>query len=235
MAIYTIGDLHLSFKNPKPMNIFGANWEKHEEKIKQDWLEKVKPEDTVIHPGDFSWAMHLEDTMPDFEYLNALPGKKILLKGNHEYWWTTLTNMKNFLKDNGFNNIEFLQNNSFIIENKIICGTRGWGISDIEQHNEKILKREAQRLEMSIKDGIEKNNQYSNNLEIIVFMHYPPITKQNIDTPFMEILKKYSIKRCYYAHLHGKSLSDAVEGKIQGVDFKLVSADKLDFKILKIF
>ena len=142
--------------------------------------------------------------------------------------------MKNFLKNNGFKNIEFLQNNSFIIENKIICGTRGWGISDIEQHNEKILKREAQRLEMSIKDGIEKNNQYSNNLEIIVFMHYPPITKQNINTPFMEILKKYNIKRCYYAHLHGKSLSDAVEGKKQGIEFKLVSADKLDFKLLKI-
>ena len=233
MAIYTIGDLHLSFKNPKPMNIFGNNWEDHEEKIKQDWLAKVKLEDTVIHPGDFSWAMHLEDTIPDFEYLNSLPGKKIMLKGNHEYWWTTLTNMKKFLKSNRFENIEFLQNNSFKIENKIICGTRGWGICDSEQQNEKILNREVQRLEMSIKDGIEKNESDLNSLEIIVFMHYPPITKQNIDTPFMQILKKYNIKRCFYAHLHGRSLCDAVEGKIQGIEFKLVSADKLDFKLLK--
>ena len=120
MAIYTIGDLHLSFKNSKPMNIFGNNWERHEEKIKQDWLSKVKPEDTVIHPGDFSWAMNLKDTLPDFEYLNSLPGKKIMIKGNHEYWWTTVSNMKNFLNQNGFINIDFLQNNSIKVENKII-------------------------------------------------------------------------------------------------------------------
>ena len=229
MSIYTIGDLHLSFNNPKPMDIFGENWINHEEKIKQDWLKKVKPEDTVIHPGDFSWAMHLEDTIKDFEYLQSLPGKKIMLKGNHEYWWTTITNMKNFLEENNFKDIDFLQNNSFEVENKVICGTRGWTLVNEETENsKKIIKREALRLELSIKDGLDKNK------EIIVFMHYPPIVKQNLNSEFIKILQKYNIKRCYYGHLHSKSINEAVEGIIGGIEFKLVSADALDFKLLKI-
>lgn len=229
MAIYTIGDLHLSFQNPKPMNIFGENWNKHEEKIKNDWLSKVKPEDWVIHPGDFSWAMYLKDTIKDFEYLNNLPGKKIMLKGNHEYWWTTVTNMKNFLNENNFQNIDFLQNNSFEVEDKIICGTRGWSLVNEETESaKKIIDREALRLELSIKSGLGREK------EIIVFMHYPPIIKQNINTQFMKVLQKYNIKRCYYAHLHSKSIKDAIEGEVQGIEFKLVSADGLDFKLLKI-
>ena len=229
MAIYTIGDMHLSFGESKPMDIFGENWTNHEEKIKQDWLSKVKEEDTVMHLGDFSWAMHLKDTVKDFEFLDSLPGKKILLKGNHEYWWTTVTNMNNFLKEHNLKNIYFLQNNSFEIEDKVICGTRGWTLlNEDTQNSKKMLAREAQRLELSIQDGLGKNK------EIIVFMHYPPIVKQNIDTEFMKILKKYDIKKCYYAHLHSKSIEDAVEGVIQGIEFKLVSADALDFKLLKI-
>jgi predicted phosphohydrolase len=231
MAIYTIGDLHLSFQNPKPMNIFGENWDNHEEKIKEDWLSKVKPEDTVIHPGDFSWAMYLKDTIKDFEYLNSLPGKKIMLKGNHEYWWTTLTNMKNFLDENGFKDIEFLQNNCFEVEDKIICGTRGWSlVNEKTESTKKIIDREALRLELSIKSALDKRQ----DKEIIVFMHYPPIVSQNLNTEFMKVLKKYDIKRCYYAHLHSKSIREAVEGIIEGIEFKLVSADSLDFKLLKI-
>ena len=233
MAIYTIGDLHLSFANPKPMDIFGDNWENHEEKIKKDWISKVREEDTVIHPGDFSWAMHLKDTYKDFEYLCSLPGRKIMLKGNHEYWWTTITNMKNYLKENNFNNIDFIQTNSIEIEDKIICGTRGWSLNHLDTENsKKILAREKHRLELSIKDAISKNAD--ERKEIVVFMHYPPIIKENFDTGFMRILKKYDIKRCYYAHLHGKSIEEAVEGNINGIEFKLVSADGLDFKLLKI-
>lgn len=231
MAIFTIGDLHLSFENPKPMNIFGENWNQHEEKIKKDWVEKVRPEDTVIHPGDFSWAMYLKDTLKDFEYLAALPGKKIMLKGNHEYWWTTITNMKGFLEENHFQDIDFLQNNSFKVEDKIICGTRGWSLlGEKTESAKKIIDREALRLELSIQDALAKGS----NKEIIVFMHYPPIIKQNLNTEFMQILKKYQIKRCYYAHLHSKSIKEAVEGNIQGIEFKLVSADGLNFKLLKI-
>ena len=233
MAIYTIGDLHLSYANPKPMNIFGDNWENHEEKIRNDWISKVKEEDTVIHPGDFSWAMHLRDTYKDFEFLASLPGKKILLKGNHEYWWTTITNMKNFLKENDFSNIDFIQTNSIEVENKIICGTRGWTLNNFETDNsKKILAREELRLELSIKDAISKN--MDKGKEILVFIHYPPIIKDCMNTGFLKILKKYNIKRCYYAHLHGKSIEEAVEGNVEGIEFKLVSADALDFKLLKI-
>ena len=229
MAIYTIGDLHLSFGNPKPMNIFGENWNNHEEKIKKDWMEKVKPEDTVIHPGDFSWAMYLKDTVKDFEYLNGLPGKKIMLKGNHEYWWTTITSMKKFLQEHNFQDIDFIQNNSIEVEDKIICGTRGWSLLNERTLNEqRLIDREALRLELSIKSALNKEK------EIIVFMHYPPVIKQNINTEFMKVLKKYDIKRCYYAHLHSKSIDDAVEGLVYGVNFKLVSADALNFKLLKI-
>ena len=228
MAIYTIGDLHLSFNDPKPMDIFGKNWENHEEKIKRDWISKVGKEDTVIHPGDFSWAMYLKDTVKDFDYLNSLPGKKIMLKGNHEYWWTTITNMKKFLNEHNFNNIDFIQNNSIEVENKVICGTRGWSLVNESEDEKRLIAREALRLELSIKSGLEKNK------EIIVFMHYPPIIKQNMDNEFTKVLKKYNIKKCYYAHLHGKSIPEAVEGNIQGIEFKLVSADALDFKLLKI-
>ena len=230
MSIYAIGDLHLSFANPKPMNIFGNNWNNHEEKIKLDWISKVKEEDTVVLPGDFSWAMNLKDTKKDFEYINNLPGRKIMSKGNHEYWWTTVTNIKKFLKENNFSNIDFLYNNSIEVEDKLICGTRGWNLNLESETSNKIITREEIRLENSIQDAINKNL----DKEIIVFMHYPPIIKQNLNTGFFKILKKYNIKRCYYAHLHGNSIKEALNGVYDGIEFKLVSADDLDFKLLKI-
>ena len=234
MSIYVIGDLHLSFNTPKPMDIFGKNWTGHEEKIKRDWLQKVKDEDLVVLPGDFSWETYLENTKKDFEYLNSLPGKKILLKGNHDYWWTTITSMRKFLKENNFENIDFLYNNSYEFENKILCGTRGWSITD-EETNEKLINRELIRLELSLQDGV---NKYGTDKEIIVFMHYPPITKAKIITgqeaKFVEMMRKYKVKRCFYGHLHGTSIADAVEGNIEGIELKLVSADGLDFELLKI-
>lgn len=234
MSIYVIGDLHLSFNTQKPMDIFGENWTGHEEKIKRDWLQKVKDEDLVVLPGDFSWETYLENTKKDFEYLNNLPGKKILLKGNHDYWWTTITSMRKFLKENNFENIDFLYNNSYEFEDKILCGTRGWSITD-EETNEKLINRELIRLELSLQDGV---NKYGTDKEIIVFMHYPPITKAKIITgqeaKFVEMMRKYKVKRCFYGHLHGTSIADAVEGNIEGIELKLVSADGLDFELLKI-
>ena len=234
MSIFVIGDLHLSFNNPKPMDIFGENWAGHEEKIRNNWIENVNENDLVILPGDFSWETYLADTKNDFEYLNNLPGKKLLLKGNHDYWWTTLNSMRTFLKENDFTNIDFLYNNSYEFDDKIICGTRGWSIID-DETDKKLINRELIRLEISLQDAI---NKFGNDKEIIVFMHYPPIIKAKIvaeeEMQFVDLMKKYNVKRCFYGHLHGASITDAVEGNIEGIDFKLVSADGLDFKLLKI-
>ena len=234
MSIFVIGDLHLSFNNPKPMDIFGEHWTGHEEKVRNNWIENVKENDLVILPGDFSWETYLVDAKKDFDYLNNLPGKKLLLKGNHDYWWTTVTSMRTYLKENNYKNIDFLYNNSYEFDDKIICGTRGWSIID-ENADEKLINRELIRLEISLQDGI---NKYGDGKEIIVFMHYPPITKNKIltgeEAKFVEMMKKYNVKRCYYGHLHGASIVDAVEGDIEGIEFKLVSADGLDFKLHKI-
>lgn len=233
MSIYVIADLHLSFGTSKPMSIFGENWEGHSEKIKYHWINKVKPEDTVILPGDFSWATYLLEADKDFDFLNRLPGKKILLKGNHDYWWTTVTNMKKYLEERHFDTIDFLYNNSFCIENKVIVGTRGWSFN--EEDSEKMLSRETIRLKLSIEHGI---HHYGTEKEMICFMHYPPITQANITyhkpSPFVEIMKEYGIKKCYYGHLHGPSHKDAIEGEAEEIHFQLISADYLNFDLVEI-
>ena len=234
MSIYTIGDLHLSFSQNKPMNIFGDNWNGHADKIRKNWMEKVHKEDFVVLPGDFSWAMYLKDTYKDFEYLEKLPGNKILLKGNHDYWWSGLSKMNEYLKENNFNNINFLYNNSYLVEDTIIAGTRGWNLTDSED-NEKMLNRECIRLKLSLEDGI---NKFGRNKEIIVFMHYPPISKAGISNgytkKYISIMKEYGVKKCYYGHLHGTSHSEAIEGNVDGIEFYLVSSDYLDFDLVKV-
>ncbi|MBR3511743.1 MAG: metallophosphoesterase [Clostridia bacterium] len=233
MALYTIGDLHLSFKVNKPMGIFGDNWDNHENKIKDNWIRKVKEEDTVMIPGDFSWATYLEDSIPDFEFLNSLPGKKLLSKGNHDYWWTTLTQMRKFLKENNFENIDFVYNNSYLVEDQVIVATRGWVNAFRQEDNYKILKRERDRLELSLKSAKES---FGDNKEIIAFIHYPPFYKEEVpdEINFIKLLKSYGVKRCFYGHLHGESHKEAIEGLVDGIDFKLVSSDYLQFDLVKI-
>ena len=234
MSIYVIADLHLSFSQDKPMDIFGDNWNNHANKIRKNWEEVVTDKDLVIIPGDFSWAMNLKDAYKDFEFLNKLPGKKILLKGNHDYWWTTVTNMDRFIKENNFKNIKFLHNNSYLNENKIICGTRGWSFTDTE-NSLKMINRENERLKISLKTGIDL---YGEEKEIIVCMHYPPLTQNTIrnikDLEFVETLQQYHVKKCFYGHLHGSSHKDAIEQNVKGIEFKLISADYLDFKLYKV-
>ncbi|MBR1654266.1 MAG: metallophosphoesterase [Clostridia bacterium] len=234
MSIYVMADLHLSFKVNKPMDIFGDNWDNHPNKIKKYWTENIKPEDTVILPGDFSWATYIEDAKPDFDFLNALPGKKILLKGNHDYWWTTLTKMREFVLDNNYENIDFLYNNAYLVEDKIIVGTRGWVLQDGEE-NKKMINRENERLKLSFKYGIQN---FGEDKEIITFMHYPPVASKNLlGSNFLEFyrtMKEYDVKECYYGHLHGNSHKDAIEGEVGGITFHLISADYLDFKPQKI-
>jgi len=232
MSIYAISDLHLSFGENKPMDIFGKTWKNHTERIRENWISKVTENDLVLLPGDFSWAMYLKNTYMDFEYLNSLPGKKILLKGNHDYWWTSIKKMREYIEENNFKNIDFLHNNSFEFENKIIAGTRGWQDED-SQEDKRITKRENIRLELSIQDGIKK---YGEDKEIIVCMHYPPFVKYD-ETVFsyIDTMKKYNVTKCIYGHLHGeKSHKEAKEGIINGIDFKLVSCDytEFDLKIL---
>lgn len=231
MAIYAIGDLHLSFGEDKPMDIFGDNWKNHYEKIKNNWNKKIKDEDTVLLPGDFSWAIDLEGTKKDFEYLNSLPGKKVMINGNHDYWWTTSKKMNDFLEENNFKDIYFIKNNAIQISNLIIVGTRGWSFTDTE-NGEKMYNRETIRLENSIKYAYQ--NFQTENCKIICMLHYPPITKtmiaKNEPSKYLEILKKYNINHLIYGHLHGESHLDAVEGNVDGVELKLVSSDFLNFE-----
>ena len=213
---------------------FGNNWENHPEKIKKSWMENVKEDDLVVLPGDFSWAMYLEDTYKDFEYLNSLPGKKLLLRGNHDYWWSTLTKMREFIKKNNFSNIDFIYNNAYIYDDIIITGTRGWAITDSDNSN-KMINRENIRLKLAIEDGIK---QFGNDKEIIMFMHYPPLISSNLlenqNLEFYKTMKEYNIKECYYGHLHSNSHKFAVEGNVGGIEFNLISADYLNFNIKKI-
>jgi len=217
MSIFAIGDLHLDVNNEKPMNIFGSNWDNHEKKIKKDWLEKVKENDLVILPGDLSWASTLEEAYSAFEYLEKLPGKKLLLKGNHDYWWNSLKKMNEFLYNNNFSSIHFLYNNSFLYDEYIIAGTRGW-----TQDDEKIINREKIRLELSIQDGIKK---YGTEKKLIIVMHYPPIGE------FINIIEKYNAKIAIYGHLHGLENEPIINCK---VPVKLVSSDYLNFTLYKL-
>ena len=236
MAVYAIGDLHLSFNDNKPMDIFGENWKNHYEKIKKNWLNKINSNDTVLLPGDFSWAINLEGTQKDFEFLNKLPGKKVLINGNHDYWWTTLQKMNEFLEKIEIKNVYFLKNNAVEIDNSIFVGTRGWAFNDTEE-SKKMYNRETIRLENSIKYAY-KNFENIENKEIICMMHYPPITKNMIEKSensiYLEVMKNYNIHKCIYGHLHGESHKEAIEGQVYGIDLKLVSSDFIDFDPIRV-
>lgn len=230
MAIYVISDLHLSFGVNKPMDIFGDKWKGYEEKIKKDWLEKVKEDDYVIMAGDFSWATYLEEAIEDFKFLNELPGKKIILKGNHDYWWETVTKMNKFLKENKFENIYFLYNNCIETDEYLICGTRYW-TEEEGQPNDKIFNREIQRAKISLNEAVQINKEiietdYGKNKEIIMVTHYPP------DNLLLNAIKEYDIKIWIYAHIHSNYEASMVQ--IDGIESYLTSCDYLDFKLMKI-
>ena len=229
MAIYVISDLHLSFGVNKPMDIFGDKWKDYEEKIKRDWISKVKPEDYVIIAGDFSWATYLEEAVPDFLFINELPGKKILLKGNHDYWWETLTKMNRFLEEHNFENIYFLHNNCIETEEVIICGTRYWAVEE-GQPNDKIFNREIERAKTSLKEAIKLNENVAEEglkeKSIIMITHYPP------DDKMINAVKDYDIKIWLYGHIHSKYEDAKI--KIDGVKTYLTSCDYLNYKLLKI-
>ena len=221
MKIFAISDLHLSFGVDKPMDIFGKKWEEYEYKVKQNWINKVTDDDVVILAGDFSWGMYLEETIKDFEFLSSLPGKKILLKGNHDYWWETVTKMNNFLNQHKFENIEFLHNNCFETDDYLICGTKYWQYDEAEE-NDKIFNRELERAKISLDSAKNKND----TKPIIMATHYPP------DEKIIELAKKYNVKKWIYGHIHSNYENSIVE--IPEIDTYLTSCDYLDFDLIEI-
>lgn len=229
MALYAISDLHLPLGINKPMDIFGKRWENYVDRLYENWQSTVKPDDTVVLPGDFSWATYLEESTADFEFLNSLNGKKILLKGNHDYWWTTMNKLKNFVLENGYKNIEFLQNNSFEYKDISICGSRGWNtpMGNMSAEDQKIYDREIARLELSLKAAKNPDN-------VIVFTHFPPILKDYRENAMVDFLEKNKIKRCIFGHIHSSGVKNAVEGNINGVEYTLVSCDYREFMPVKI-
>ena len=220
MALYSISDLHLSFSCDKPMDIF-RGWENHTDRLAANWNRVVTDDDTVVLPGDFSWGLKLNETLKDFEFLSKLNGKKIILKGNHDLWWGTKKKILEFFEQNNIKNIEILFNNAFLVDGVSVCGSRGWFI-DSGESDKKILLREAARLETSIKAGIELGG------EPIVFIHYPPVYGDFVCREIFDIIKKYDIKKVYHGHIHGAGLNKSV-AHFEGVDFKLVSCDCVDF------
>ena len=233
MALFTIGDPHLSLGSSKPMDIF-SGWDGYTEKLKNNWQELVSPNDTVVLPGDISWGMSLEESLADFKFLDKLNGKKYILKGNHDYWWTTQNKIQNFFAKNSINSIKIIHNNSFYEENVNICGTRGWilekGLNNEIQFDQKIVNREAMRLEASIKDA-KKNHP---DAPILVFLHYPPIFRNEVCKEILEIIINYGIKECYYGHIHSTACKYALNSEQYGINFHLVSADYLNFCPLRI-
>ena len=230
MSLFVLADLHLCKGNPeKTMSVF-SGWTDYQERIEKNWLELIKEEDTIVLPGDISWGMSLEEAAPDFSFINSLPGQKIIIKGNHDYWWTTMKKMEDFLSAEGFSSIKILHNNHYQYGTYGICGTRGWVNMPGETQDEKILKREVQRLETSIRSAVDAG------LEPIVFLHYPPIFATNLNYDILEILYRYKIKDCYYGHIHGRSAHDlCVKNTYDDVNFHLVSGDYLQFVPEKIF
>lgn len=223
MALYAIGDLHLCLGAPKPMDIFGGAWVGYMDKLKEG-LSCITENDTTVLLGDLSWALGLEDAKADFAWIDHIPGKKIILKGNHDYWWSTASKFYKFCEENGFSNQLILNNNHYEYDGYAICGTRGWFFEEERSgaHDEKVFRRELIRLETSLKSA--------GDLPKIVFLHYPPRYKGYECKEILELLERYEVRRCFYGHLHGPSHTLAMEGLWDGVEFRLVSADKLNFK-----
>ena len=222
MALYAIGDLHLCLGAEKPMDIFGGNWVGYMDKLKEG-LSVIGPEDTTVLLGDLSWALDLDHAQADFAWINEIPGRKIIVKGNHDYWWSTAAKFYKFCNANGFENQWILNNNAYEYGDYAICGTRGWFYEEERsgEHDEKVFRRELCRLEASLKAAGEK--------EKLVFLHYPPKYKGYECPEILDLLRKYGVRRCFYGHLHGGSHGLALEGLWDGVEYRLVSADKLNF------
>lgn len=233
MSLYCIGDLHLSLSSGKPMDIF-SGWENYVKKIEKN-LSTLKDEDTLIILGDFSWAMNLKDAVKDFEFLNKFKGKKYFIKGNHDFWWTTKSKINKFFTENNFADMEIIQNNAVVCEDKIICGTRGWYLDEQKgtENDVKVLNREVIRLEMAL-DEAYKLKKENPEKEILLMLHYPPVYGDYKCDIVLEVLKKYHVKKVFFGHIHGKNSKGGYKKYFDGINYYMVSADMIDFMPLKI-
>ena len=223
MALYAIGDLHLCLGAPKPMDIFGGAWNGYMEKLKRG-VSVIGPEDTTVLLGDLSWAQDLYHAKADFAWINDIPGRKIILKGNHDYWWSTASKFYGFCLENGFSDQWILNNNHYAYDSFAICGTRGWFFEEQRsgEHDEKVFKRELIRLETSLRSAGDRPK--------LVFLHYPPRYRGYVCDEILEILHRYDVGQCFYGHLHGPGIGLAEEGLHDGIEFRLLSADRLNFR-----
>ena len=223
MALYAMGDLHLCLGAPKPMDVFGGAWVGYMEKLKQG-LSVITEKDTLVLMGDLSWALDLNSAVADFAWINEIPGRKIILKGNHDYWWSTQAKFTKFCLENGFSDLNLLNNNCFFYDDWAICGTRGWFFEEERSgdHDEKVFRRELIRLEASLKAAGDR--------EKMVFLHYPPRYKGYTCREILDLLESYGVRQCFYGHLHGASHKLAMEGTWDGIEYRLLSADYLDFQ-----
>ena len=226
MALYAIGDLHLGLSVDKPMDVFGPGWENHVQRL-QEAFSKLHDDDVTVLCGDTSWGIDFQESLADFQFIDALPGRKLILKGNHDYWWNTAAKMKRFFAENGLTTIDILHNNCHTYGDYALCGTRGWFFEeDQKPHNEKVLNREVGRLEASLK--------LAEGRPILAFLHYPPLYEGYRCPEILKKLGEYGVGRCFYGHLHGVTHRRAIQGSFGGVDYSLVSADYLRFEPKKI-
>ena len=222
MSLYAIADLHLSLSSGKPMNIF-PGWDNHVERLEKNWQATVSPDDTVVVPGDISWAINFDEAKADFDFIDRRNGHKVIMKDNHDYWWNSMAKMNRFLEENGFDTITIVHNNYYPYGEYGICGTRGWIKDTEEPADAKVLAREAGRLETSIKAAL------ADGKKPIVFLHYPPIFANDYNREILDVLFRYDIKTCYYGHLHGNAHRYAVCGEVDGINYQLIAGDFVQF------
>ena len=226
MALYVLGDPHLSFQTQKPMDVFGGAWIGYVDKLREG-QSVLQAEDTIVLAGDISWGMSLEQSREDFAFLDQFPGRKLIVKGNHDYWWTTANKIHRFWEEHGFQSLQLLHNNCYEYGEYALCGTRGWFLDEDQNgHNQKVFHRELLRLETSLKAAGERRK--------LVFLHYPPLYQGYRCEEILALLESYQVEACYYGHLHGGSMRLALEGMHGKVEYHLVSGDFLDFRPLKI-
>lgn len=245
MSLYVMSDLHLSTdsRTNKSMEVFGKRWTGYIEKIRKNWTAVVNPDDTVVVPGDISWALTLEDSLSDFRFIESLPGHKLIGKGNHDFWWSTSAKMNRFFASNGIGSVRILYNNAVIAEDAVLCGTRGWFLDEKQQVTvgdvdyRKMINREVIRLRLSLDDAVRLRDAErvlsGRDLPILVFLHFPPVWLDFICREIVDVLHEYRIRDCFFGHIHGMYYAPR-SFEFEGISMTLCSSDFLNFTLMPV-